>query len=517
VFKIEIACNFIYLIEENNMRKISRRDFFKKTGATALLAGAVTEETQAQQFPKWDEEYDVIVIGSGFAGLSAAVEALDNGAKVAVIEKMPMFGGNSTINGGGFAAVNSSLQKKLGITDSPDLLYADMFKAGLGLNYPKQARMIAEKSGETFEWLQSYIGVKFKDTIAQFGGHSVPRTHTTLTQSGSAIVRPLYETAKAKGAELKKKTKFVKYFLDSNGGVAGISVQTGYNFKDDSYKSVLNIRAKKGVVMASGGFGADVNFRLTQDPRLTVEVDTTNQPGATSECLVEMLSMVEATPVQLSWIQLGPWASPDEKGFGLTPIFSAYASFPNGVMIDPSTGKRFVNELADRKVRADAILKTGHICLTFCDSEGVKPAAHVLDTLIKNKVVYKFDTLAELALHYDVPLKELEAQIKRYNSYVKSKNDQEFQKPFELHNATVEKAPYYCARLWPKVHHCMGGVRITTEAEVINIRTEKPIPGLYAAGESAGGTHGACRLGTCAIPDCVIFGRIAGRNAARRS
>lgn len=506
-----------------SVKKLSRREFFKKTGKTALVAGvmasgimgSVTDAEAKQKLPNWDEEFDVIIVGSGFAGLSAAIEASNNGASVAIIEKMPMPGGNSTINGGGFAAVGSSLQKKLGIKDSPEMLYKDMLKAGLGINYPTHAKIVAEKSGESFEWLKDYIGIEFKDTIAQFGGHSVPRTHTTLTQSGSAIVRPMLSKAKELGAKLKTKTIFCNFYFDDSNKVVGMKVKEGFRYKNGKYKKIKNIKAKKGIIMASGGFSADIPFRKIQDPRLTSSINTTNQPGATSECIIEMLTN-NATPVQLSWIQLGPWASPDEKGFGLAPIFAAYAAFPYGVIVDPKTGKRFVNELADRKVRADAMLKLDHYCISFCDSDGMQNSKHVMEKLLKRKVVIKFDTLKELADHYNVPFTELKAQVERYNSYVDKGKDLEFKKPFMMKKIAIKKAPFYCAKYWPKVHHCMGGVRTSEKAEVIDIRTEKPIKGLYAAGELSGGTHGACRLGTCAIPDCIIFGRIAGENIVKQ-
>ena len=135
--------------------------------------------------------------------------------------------------------------------------------------------------------------------------------------------------------------------------------------------------------------------------------------------------------------------------------------------------------------------------------------------LLERKVVYTFDNLADLAAHYKMSQAKLRAQIERYNSYVKANSDPEFKKPFSMKQKPILKAPFYAVRLWPKAHHTMGGVEINTDAQVINIATREVIPGLYACGESTGGTHGACRLGTVAIPDCIVFGRIAGKNIAK--
>lgn len=501
---------------------LSRRHFLKATSITTATAGlalsgfasAKTESSCTSLPDNWDETYDVVVVGSGFAGLSAAIEAKNAKSSVVVLEKMPVPGGNSTINGGGMAVVGSDIQKANGVTDSVDAMLADMYKAGLGLNYPKQARMVAEQSNDAFEWCRDYLGVKFKEKLAQFGGHSIPRTHTTYNQSGSGIVHPMLEKAKELGIPLKKKVFVKRLISNKEGRIVGLEVITKFKPGKENSTATHFIKANKGVVMASGGFAADVVYRSSQDPRLTEELATTNHMGATSECLKEMIR-VGANPVQLSWIQLGPWASPDEKGFGLAPIFAAYSAFTHGVMVNPETSERFVDELADRKVRADAIIKTGNVAVAICDAKGVKASMHVMPKLLDRKVVHTFDTIQALAAHYNMSAKTLEAQIQRYNSYVLAKNDPEFNKPFSMNQQPIVEAPFYAVRLWPKAHHTMGGVEIDTEARVINIATRETIPGLFACGESTGGTHGACRLGTVAIPDCIVFGRIAGKNVAK--
>ncbi|WOT04721.1 flavocytochrome c [Shewanella youngdeokensis] len=506
----------------NNIKNnLSRRDFLKAGGAATAATGlslagisSATAATCSTLPEKWDETYDVVVVGSGFAGLSAAIEAKNANASTVVLEKMPVPGGNSTINGGCIAVVGSDVQKARGITDSVDAMMGDMLKAGLGLNYPLQARIVAERTNEAYEWCKNYLGVKFKDKITQFGGHSIPRSLTTQNQSGSGIILPMLAKAKELDIHVKTKVYVKKLINDEQGRIVGLEVITRFKPGKETSTKTKFIKAKKGVVMANGGFAADVNYRSSQDPRLDEKLRSTNHSGATAECLKEMVR-IGANPVQLSWVQLGPWTSPEEKGFGMAPLFATYSAFAHGIMVSPKTGERFVNELADRKVRADAIVKTGDIGIAFCDSIGASHSSHVMDKLLGRKVVLTFDTFEELAAHYKIPVKALLAQIERYNSYVEKNIDPEFGKPFSMKQVAIKKAPFYAVRLWPKAHHTMGGVEIDTKARVMNMVTRDVIPGLFACGEATGGTHGACRLGTVAVPDCLVFGRIAGQNAAK--
>jgi succinate dehydrogenase/fumarate reductase flavoprotein subunit len=191
-------------------------------------------------------------------------------------------------------------------------------------------------------------------------------------------------------------------------------------------------------------------------------------------------------------------------------------------MVEKNTGKRFVNELADRKTRADAMLahtdKKGNPVypIIVTDSNGASHASK-LDKALETGVVKKFNSLQEVASHYGIPYSGLKKTIDKYNQAVAKgkKKDPEFGKPIPENQKKIEKAPFYALRGWPKVHHTMGGVQINTKAEVIRMNSDGIIEGLYAAGEAVGGPHGASRLGSCAITDCLVFGRIAGKSAAK--
>jgi len=479
------------------------------SAADTLLEDILSPEKLGEY---WDETVDVIVIGSGFAGLAAAIEARHSGASVAILEKMNAAGGNSIISDGGIAAAGTLMQAKAGVNDSPELMYSDMLKAGMGLNYPDLVREVAEKSNEVFQWSIDYLGVKYMDRVDQFGGHSVARCYTAQKKSGATIIKQQLSKVRELGMEVRTRSYFQSFIRNSGDRVCGVLVRDGHQFKSASSGTVRYIKARKAVILATGGFSSDIAFRITQDPRLTGKIDSTNKQSATAEALKEALKL-GATPVHLSQIQLGPWASPDEKGFGVGPGFSDYIAFIYGIVVDPASGKRIVNELADRKTLTEAILDIGHPCIGIADAKAVAQSGWNIDRCLEKGVVKQFRQIPELAAGYGIPSEALNTTVAKYNNAVAGKLDTEFGKPILPDAAPMSSPPYYGIRLWPKAHYTMGGVQINVRGQVIDLN-QNPIRGLYAAGEVTGGIHGACRLGSCAITECLVFGRIAGRNAA---
>mgnify|MGYP002398200627 CR=1 FL=1 len=460
----------------------------------------------------WDEEYDVVVVGSGFAGLAAAIEAKQAGAETIVLEKMRIPGGNSAISGGLVAVAGSPLQQREGIEDSPEQMLIDMKIAGMDLNYPELARIVAEQSPAVLDWTQQTLGVEYSDNLNYLGGHSVPRTYVTANGTGSGIVQPLLAKCRELAIPVQMKTLLCSLLKNEAGRIEGVEVRRDFLFPNKDSGQLRSIRAKRAVVLACGGFGHDVEFRLTQDPRLTGKIDSTNHMGATADGLVVALQ-AGATPVHLSWIQMGPWASCDEKGWGVGSMFTLLAGFPYGIMVDAKTGKRFVNEGSDRKLRTDAMLIKYRTPVAIVDSEGVKNAT-TLESCLKRGVVKAFDSIEKLAAFNQIPLSALRETLERYHLSLAHGRDVEFDKPLAADLKPIENPPFYSIRLLPKVHHCMGGVQINSRAQAIGLTDHQPIPGLYAAGEITGGIHGASRLGSTAIVDCLVFGRIAGKNAA---
>jgi len=508
--------------EKKMWDRVTRRDFIKTLGGSAAIAGAtvggitlprLTEAKTVGIPTKWDDTTDVLIIGSGFAGLAAAIEARNAGAMVTVIDKMPVFGGNSIINGGDFSAAGTKMQREEGIQDSPDLMFKDMLKAGLYLNHVDKAKLVAEKSNEALEWCMNYLGARFT-RINYHGGHSVKRAHQTINASGSEVVNKMIKKAKELGVKLENRTQLIELIANEHDRIVGAQVKRGYKFPDEASGKKAYIKARRAVILASGGFSRDVKLRVIHDPRLTESFDSTNHPGATGEALLAA-GKAGAMTVHMDWIQLGPWTSPDEKGFGYVPLFCERL-VGYGPMIDPQTGKRFFKETGNRKERADAIILLGHPVIIMGDAYAVEKQVfpEALEKGMQVGAIKKFPTLQEIAKFYGIPEAPFLAEVNRWNAFVEQKKDSDLGCMIFPDARPTATPPFYVARLWPKVHYCMGGLYADTQARVIGFDF-RPLAGLYTAGELMGAVHGAVRLGGVSMAGCIVFGRIAGANAAR--
>lgn len=501
--------------------RMNRRAALGLAGGTALAlasSGALARGVKAPQ--AWDRTVDVLVVGSGFAGLAAAIEARTEGADVLCIEKMSIIGGNSILSGGGLASPGNDLQVAAGIKDSPELLLADMLKSGGGLANVECAKVVAYGALDAYRWAKDFLGVKF-DRLGYQGGHSVARSACYMNGNGANMVGPMAKKAKEIGVAVETRTRLVNLVTDEKGAVIGAELVKNYVFPKEDSGTRMFVRARRGVVVAGGGFSQNVKLRMLHDPRLGPQLESTNQPGATGDAMMAA-QRIGAADVQMDWIQLGPWTSPDEKGFGLAPLF-VESTVGYGPMVDPATGKRFIKETGNRKVRADAIVALGHPVLIYACEKNVmnKVVGHNMTPEMFKKVqergtIRKFNTLKELADFYKIPYDVLEKENAKFNGYMKAKKDPDFDCMFFDDGVPNEVGPFYACRLWPRVHHCMGGLEINNEAQVIDARG-KVIPNLYAAGEATGGVHGMVRLGTVAVADCTIFGRTAARTAVKLS
>ncbi|GHV63871.1 flavocytochrome c [Spirochaetia bacterium] len=465
---------------------------------SALLIGGMTVFSCAGSAKSADapfaSSYDVVVIGAGGAGLSAAVSAKEAGANVAVFEKMGIPGGNTVRASSGINATGTSYQKAAGVEDSVDLFYSDTMKGGYNKNDPALVRNLAEKSASSVDWLVS-MGADLSGVVLMAGA-SVKRTHqpTGGVKVGPVIVGTLdKEVEKTLGIPVFYQTR-VTSVIARDGTVTGIEVTTA-----DQKKYTINAKA---VVLASGGFGANNEMVASLAPDLK-GFATTNHPGATGDG-IGLAEKVGAALVDMAEIQTHPTYAPGKEMIG-------EAVRGQGAILVNKKGARFIDELATRDVVSAAILAQdgGTSYLVF--DQSVRDSQKVIDDYEKLGIVIKGDSPDALAAAIGADPATLAAAITRYNQAVAAKSDAEFGRKNMARSLSV--APYYAIEVLPAVHHTMGGVKIDVNAHVIS-GSGQSIPGFYAAGEVTGGVHGGNRLGGNALADIVTYGRIAGTNAA---
>lgn len=487
---------------------------FKEAVNAALTAAGATSdmlkkvEATAKDTAKENisETHDIVVIGAGGAGLTAAIEAKNAGADVIVLEKMPMAGGNTLISGAEYAASNNWLQKEEGIEDSVELHVQDTLKGGDFKAKEELVRVMAENALAGAEWLRDEVGVVWEDELMFFGGHSVKRSLIPSGASGKEIITKLVAKAEEMEIPILVNTKATSLITDKDGKVIGVEA-AGEN-------SDYTFNANKAVIIASGGFGSNVEMRVKYNPEIDEKILSTNSTGSTGDGIV-MAEEIGANLMGMEYIQTYPICDP------LTGTLLYYddARLYGHTVIVNKEGKRFVEELGRRDEMSMAIkAQTGNVCYELLDQNGFEESklqenhANELEYLYKNDLLVKADTIEEAAEFFGIDAVELQATVDRYNGYVESGKDLEFNK--RSLPSKIEVGPFYICKAAPAVHHTMGGIEINENAQVLN-PAGNVIEGLFAAGEVTGGIQGTNRLGSNALADITVFGRIAGQNAVK--
>lgn len=453
------------------------------------------------------KQYDVIVIGSGFAGLTAAIECKMNGGNVIVLEKMKAIGGNSVISDGGIAAPNTPEQVSLEIEDSIDLMFTDMMKSGEGLNDPTITKIVCEHALDAYQWSKEVLGVKYMPRVDIFGGHSVPRCYSPDPLSGYTIIQKMKQKCDELGIEIKLQA-CVESFILENNRIIGVNYDSNYSL-DPTHQIVSStLFAHRGVIVATGGYAADVTFIQNHIDNFPSSFLTTNKKTTSAEVLEKCMNIHCAT-AHLDQIQWMPWTTQNENGYGIGGLFGDYIVSSNGILIDCKSGLRFVNESANRKQLTQEILRVKDV-IGLVDSTSVINSGWDLDRAIKQNIVRKFNSIDDLADFYSIPLNSLLNTVHTYNLNLSRDIEDILGKVYEPWMTPIQNAPFYAMNITPKTHYSLGGLVTDKHTNVLDVNN-KPIPGLYAIGEVTGLTHGANRLGSCSVTECLVMGRIAGK------
>jgi len=520
--------------------------------ATAALKQAglepsdlVSKNTSTTKAKDIEETVDVVVVGAGGAGMTAAITATDAGKKVIVVESQPIAGGNSVRSTGGMNAAKTPYQDKnefaeaagvektlataaekyadnatitalaatvkeqwdayqanpQGYFDSVELMELDTLIGGKGKNNPELVKTLAENSAAAIEWLAS-IGAEVKN-VGAFGGASVKRIHRPVnadgkvTAVGAYIVPILEKNLQDRNVQFLFDTTANEIIM-KDGKAVGIKA-TG----KDGNKVTINA---KSVVIATGGFGANAEMVEKYKPELK-GFATTNAEGAQGQG-IEMATAVGAATVDMDQIQIHPTVHIEEDG---NAHLITEGLRGDGAILVNAEGKRFYDEVSTRdKVSAAIIAQPEKSAWLVVDQSMVDKSA-VIAGYIKSGYTVTGATYEELAKAMGVDETTFVSTMNTWNQAVEAKSDAEFNRTSFANPLTA--APYYAIKITPAVHHTMGGIVINPKAEVLNEKGEA-ISGLFAAGEVTGGVHGANRLGGNAVADFTVFGRIAGQSAA---
>ena len=481
-------------------------DAAKKAGVTLSKADKKAIKKAVKALPK-ESSYDVVVIGAGGAGFSAAIEAKNAGANVVLLEKMPAVGGNSLISGAEMNAAKNWVQPKLGINDdSPELHAEDTYKGGDMKGDMNVIKVMTHNALDAAKWCRDYLGVRFEDdNLFFFGGHSRKRALIPVGHTGTEFITKFQAKADELGIPVITNMKAEELIKDKSGRVVGVKA----TMNGASY----TFNAKGGVVLATGGFGANPEMVKKYNPKIDERFKTTDAPGTTGEALY-MAERAGAQLVNMGYIQTYPICDPIS---GVIELI-ADARFDGAILVNQE-GKRFVEELERRDVISNAILKQpGAYCYVLWNdnigkiSNTVKIHDTEYKTFTKQGIMHTSDTLKGAADYFHIPYANLKATVDRVSQMAKDGG-----KDLDFHNRgglkDLSTGKYYIIKAVPSTHHTMGGLKINTKAEVLD-KNGKPIPGLFAAGEVTGTTHGTNRLGGNAYTDIMVFGRIAGDGAA---
>ena len=521
----------------------------KEAAAAALTAAGLNPDDYKTAVEKTGSaedstvEADVVVVGAGGAGMTAAITAAGEGKSVVILESQSMVGGNSVRATGGMNAgktvyqdenefgESAGVEKTLktaaekyadnetitalaktvseqwaayqanptGYFDSVELMELDTMIGGKGINDPELVETLCANSADAIDWLDEH-GITLHN-VSSFGGASVKRIHRPVNAEGKTVsvgsymIPLLQENCEKAGVKMMLDTTATEILTDANGAAVGVKA-TGASGE------TVTVNAK-AVVLASGGFGANLDMVVKYKPELKGFM-TTNAPGIQGQG-IEMAQAIGAATVDMDQIQIHPTVEAN------TAALITEGLRGDGAVLINAEGKRFIDEVGTRDVVSAAeIAQTGSYSWLVVD-QAMVDASSVIQGYIKKGYTVTGETYEELGKAMGVDEAAFAETMKTWNGYVEAKNDPDFGRTSFANK--LDTAPYYAIKVTAGVHHTMGGLTINTNTEVLKA-DGTVIPGLFAAGEVTGGVHGANRLGGNAVADFTVFGRIAGKAAS---
>ncbi|UUV99729.1 flavocytochrome c [Vagococcus luciliae] len=472
-----------------------------KTAQSTSTKSSTSDVTSGASEQKYTDpkdlknEYDIIIVGAGGAGMSAALQAKEDGKNPVILEKMPVAGGNTMKASSGMNASETKYQKEAGIKDSNDKFYEETLKGGHGTNDKELLRYYVDHSASAIDWLDS-MGIKLNN-LTITGGMSEKRTHRPEDGSavGEYLVHGLLNNIHEKDIPIFVNAD-VTEILENDSTVDGVKVTV-----EGKEKEVHG----KAVVVTTGGYGANPEMLEKEKPELKGYV-TTNQEGSTGDG-IRMIEKLGGQTVDMDQIQIHPTVQQD-KG-----VLIGEAVRGEGGILVSQEGKRFTNEMGTRDNVSAAITALPEKSAYLIFDAGVKERVKAINFYEKQGFVKSADSIEALAKEIDMDGKTLDTTVTDWNKAVEAKSDKEFSRETGMDNE-LNKGPYYAIKIAPGIHYTMGGVKINDKTEVLN-KDNQPITGLYAAGEVTGGLHGSNRIGGNSVGDIIVFGRQAGEQSAK--
>lgn len=454
-------------------------------------------EFQPTSVGKLENDYDVVIIGSGGTGLSAAIQANELGMKVAVLEKEEELGGNTNRASSGMNAAETNVQLHHGVIDNVADFYHETYKDGGRLNDKDMLGYFVYHTASAIDWLADH-DIKLDD-ITITGGMSKKRTHrpASMAPIGGFLVKSLLKVVAQEDIPVFNKTKVTELRRADDGRVNGVKVDA------DGITKIINAKA---VILATGGFGASKEYIKRFRPDLE-SYKTTNQPGATGDGL-KLAENVGAELMQMNLVQVHPTVQQDNPHVYLI----GEAVRGEGAILVNAEGKRFVNELNTRKIVSNAITALPEHSAYLILDQGIRDHVKAIEFYDKVGLVVHGETIEDLAKKINVDPSNLKQTVATWNQAVENHDDAEFGRTTGMDRG-ITNPGFFAIHIAPAIHYTMGGIHITPKTQVLDGNGDI-IKGLFAAGEVAGGLHGNNRVGGNSIAETIVFGRQAGQQVA---